>query len=429
MLKIDRICVWIFIIFYATFYLGMTMVKFIDELAAFSILGIVLADCICNNSWRKYIPVWTLLSVTTIFLIYSLTAVHYNTLGAILSGYILELKPYITVISILCIAPRFTDADKKLLRIISWGIAALCVTTSVSIYNTQSFAMALFEHVSYWGGSCFMVAMVYLFASIREDGSLPRSALIFALFMLFLGLTCTRSKYYGEFTLVLFLLFVYRQGMLRNFSFTSASLLGIILVLIIAVAWKKIDYYYFSVSFQDIDLNNLPALARMALYLGMGLILFKYPIMGSGYASFASYSSISPYSSLYEEFGLSKIWGLSPDKPDFICDAYYASLAQYGLVGIALFIYLWVWLYKNLRAMTRNSDGKYHYLFIIGTSLLCFELIELTSGNMGVTTIGVLSLMLLGIICGYGKELRINKHNKIDTTPELPEQIEPARIK
>ena len=77
------------------------------------------------------------------------------------------------------------------------------------------------------------------------------------------------------------------------------------------------------------------------LYVTGGQILLDYFPFGSGLASFASNASAVNYSTLYYDYGLDKVWGLSPSKTDFICDAYYPSLCQFGVVGVCLFIYLW----------------------------------------------------------------------------------------
>lgn len=68
------------------------------------------------------------------------------------------------------------------------------------------------------------------------------------------------------------------------------------------------------------------------MYLHGFTILFDYFPFGSGLASFASFPSAENYSSLYYEYGLNNIGGLSPDMPDFICDAFYPTLAQFGII-------------------------------------------------------------------------------------------------
>ena len=197
-----------------------------------------------------------------------------------------------------------------------------------------------------------------------------------------------------------------------------------------AVAWKKFDYYFLSVNFSELDLNALPSYARLALYLGMGLILADYPLFGSGLASYATFPSSETYSALYGKYGLDKVWGISPDMPDFICDAYYTSLAQYGAVGIVLFVYFWVWLYRNLRAMTRTPDPRWRYPFIVGASVLVFELVELTTGTAGVTSAGVAALFLLGMISASGNGLRQQQKKKKNETLASNKKVKtlPIRI-
>ena len=91
------------------------------------------------------------------------------------------------------------------------------------------------------------------------------------------------------------------------------------------------------------------------MYLHGFTILFDYFPFGSGLASFASFPSAENYSSLYYEYGLNNIGGLSPDMPDFICDAFYPTLAQFGIIGVILFITFWVYTYRFLRMMIRKT--------------------------------------------------------------------------
>ena len=116
--------------------------------------------------------------------------------------------------------------------------------------------------------------------------------------------------------------------------------------------------------------------------------------------------------------------------PDFICDAYYTSLAQYGAVGIVLFVYFWVWLYRNLRAMTRTPDPRWRYPFIVGASVLVFELVELTTGTAGVTSAGVAALFLLGLISASGNGLRQQQKKKKNETLASNKKVKtlPIRI-
>ena len=127
---------------------------------------------------------------------------------------------------------------------------------------------------------------------------------------------------------------------------------------------------------------------------------------GCGLASFASFPSQEWYSNVYYEYGINNVWGLSLKNPGFICDAFYPSLAQFGFAGLILFIWYWVYAYGFLRTMLRTDARKYKYPFIIGSLIICYILIESTTGNVISQNVGVMPIMLLGIVAAQGRELR-----------------------
>lgn len=430
MLRIDRVACWLFIVYYATAIFSMQIVKPLDELFAIALVGLSLLDCMCNRQWRRYRPMFIVIAVFGFYVLYSVTVVHFNTTSAVLKDFLIELKPFVVAVCAYCIAPRFTPGDKRVLRGIARVMIVVLLLAGLSFYVYYNFLVAIFYHVAFIGAFALISALIYIYVSVDDEGHLKKSDLVFVLVALFVGLLSTRSKYYVEFVMMIFFLFVYKRGMLRYLTLSNIIILAAVGVLGAAVAWKKFNYYFLSANLSELDLNNLPSYARLALYLGMGLILADYPLFGSGLASFASYPSSETYSSLYAHYGLDKVWGLSREMPDFICDAYYTSLAQYGAVGIALFVYFWVWLYRNLRAMTRSSDSRWHYPFIVGASLLVFELVELTTGTVGVTSAGVAALFLLGMISASGNELRLRQKKKKDEPLSSNEKVKtlPIRI-
>ena len=193
--------------------------------------------------------------------------------------------------------------------------------------------------------------------------------------------------------------------MLRRMSVGTMAGLAVVAVIFVAAVWRKFSFYFITGGSGVFDMNNMDSFARAALYAGMVLILMDFPLFGSGLASFASFASASPYSTLYERYGLNHVWGLSESMPDFISDAYYASLAQFGIVGIILFVWFWVHIYRYLRVFTKYEDGRYKYLFAIGAVLIATLLIELTTGTMIFQPHGEYMMMVLGLVCITGKRL------------------------
>jgi hypothetical protein len=81
--------------------------------------------------------------------------------------------------------------------------------------------------------------------------------------------------------------------------------------------------------------------ARNILYLKSIAIAKDYFPLGAGLGRYGSWMSRVHYSPLYKKYSLSKIEGLSQDKPNFINDTFWPMiLGELGIIG--LLFYLWI---------------------------------------------------------------------------------------
>ena len=113
-----------------------------------------------------------------------------------------------------------------------------------------------------------------------------------------------------------------------NFKNVMAILL--LLTVIVAVAYKKIELYFIEGIATEVNGNEgeQDFLARFVLYATSFDILKDYFPFGSGLASFATHASGEYYSGIYEEYEIDTVWGLSKTYHKFIADTYYPSLAE-----------------------------------------------------------------------------------------------------
>jgi len=389
-----------------------TVVKFYDELLTLLMIAIAVCDSCINNRWKQYAGLWTVAGVMGFYIIYSLTVVHFNELRYILMDALIESKPYIAFFTFFAIAPRLNDVDKHCIRGLTLGVAG--VVTIVMLCGF-SVIVAILTHQAVAGATVFLLAMAFWLASTSSNERGDYRNRIMVLTILCAGLLCTRSKYYGYFVIAVFFLFFYNPGILKHFKFKHVLLLAAVAALIIAVSWHKF-YFYFVVGSSDIfDPNVQQSFARPVLYATSGLIMWDFLPFGSGLASFATYPSAANYSQLYYEYGLDNIYGLSPEMPDFIMDAFFPTLAQYGIVGVALFIWFWVYAYRPLRFMLRTDSARYKAMFSIGSLIICYVFIESVGNTSFTQPSGQLAMMLLGIICGEGKRLMDADNKQVPT--------------
>lgn len=420
-INLERIFAWVFIIMLAFLIPNAHIIKFVDELCYMTLACLCLVDCVLNNRWRQYGLFWVIIGVMAFYVVYSMTQVHFNTKGAILRDFIIEMKPYMAFACMLAIAPKFTLSEKKILRWIALINTAICFLIT---FGGASLVQIVAFHPVYQGTTIFLNSMIFLYVSLDEKGQISRDTLYIVTAMVLSGIVCTRSKYYGECVLTLFFFYIYKPGIIRHLNMKYAIVIVSLIVIIIAVAYQKIDYYFLSPSEGSVsfDPDELSGFARPVLYATGILIMADHFPFGSGLASFASFPSTKPYSGVYGEYGIDQVFGLSEAMPDFICDAYYPLLAQFGVVGVVLFVLFWVYCCKYLRYIIRLDPKRFKYPFIIGSLMICFVLIESIGGTAFAQGAGVTAMMLLGIICGHSLKL-MKKETEIINSEKQKEKL------
>lgn len=402
-LKLDRICIWIFIVCLALMctmeYLG-----YLDELASFLLACIAFTDFAFNNNNRKrYIPLFVIIGILFCYVVYSIT-IGSNGIKYILIDFVTQIKAFLAFLVIYAIAPMMTPSDKKIISFIS----LFNITTMVLILLLREPYIGMFiGHIANGGIIIFLNVLIFIFCNLNKEYSLPTHIKIIVTIALLGGLMCTRSKYYGECIFLLFMLFLYKPSMMRKFNYKHAIMIVVLFFVIGFATWNKISYYFISGASSDNSLNPelLESFARPVLYFVSGQILIDYIPFGSGLASFATYASYANYSDTYYQYGINNVWGLSPSMPDFICDAFYAELAQFGFVGIALFIYFWYWAYSKIKPLAHEKSFK--FFFIVGFATIFFIFVECTTGTAFIKAPGVIAMMILGFVAAIAKNCEL----------------------
>jgi len=405
MLRTDRIAVWIFFLAFALLVPSIQFVNYIDELVAVLLLCLAGIDSVVNGAWRRYRPLWILLGVMTFYAGYSMTAVSYNAKSAIVIDILIESKPFIALFVMMAVRPVLTKADRQVLRVIA--VVNIVVCTVILLFPFSVIRM-LIQHISYGGIYIMLSCLVYVYCSVDSSGRLSRRDKAAVLLFATCGLLCGRSKFYGEYVLLWFFLTLYSPGMFRRVTLRHMAIVASVAALVVIVAWQKFSYYFLvgNSGATTFDPETIESFARPVLYATGFLILVDHFPFGTGLASFASYRSAEPYSGVYAEYGIDSVWGLSPNMHDFICDAYYPSLAQFGIVGVALFAWLWVYIVRLVGNLTRLDSSRYRYVYATAMMCVFFMLIESTSGTAMVNSGGVMDMLILGIIAGQACNAR-----------------------
>ena len=405
-IRLDKICIWSLIVCFALLLWSAEWVKWIDEAVCYLLLAAGLAQCIINRLWRDYLPLLSVMAIMAFYALYSLFK-GYNTVPYIAMDYIIELKPFAPFLVLLAVRPRLSALEKRVLQVIAI-FNAVMVAVMYALPLFRQFTMGL--HIMSCGTTCFVSAMIFLVCSIRDNGRVSWQEMAVVVAILILGLGCTRAKYYAEFVAAAFFLFTYKPGMLHSMKPAYWLLAAAALVLIVVVSWDKFSYYFITGNSDTFDPDVAESFARPVLYITGGLILISEIPFGSGLASFASYASSANYSNLYHDYGISSVYGLSEAMPDFICDAFYPSLAQFGLVGVALFVWFWVWAFKPIKKLVRISASN-RYWFVAGALCVCFIMIESVASTLLMQSWGMVTMMTLGLVAVKGLDEIDNSEN------------------
>lgn len=404
MFNIQKAYFCLFCLSIVSLLLSPVIIKSLDELSVMAFGGLAVVDMVFNGNIRRYRLLFALEGVMLFYLIYSIAACPYNITTAKVNDFILQSKPLVALAVAYAIAPQFTQAEKTILKAVCLLVALIAFTTYVT--GTSD---TLLGHIYTGGAACICCAVVYMLVSVDDNRQYSLKDQFAIAAILFMGLPCTRARYYGFVVYTLYLIYVYRPGSLNLKSPRNIIVAMLLVGTVVLVAWKKISYY-----FGGIDVTSLlseemaETFARPALYFGMGLILMDHFFLGTGLASFATASSAPEinYSDVYYDYGLSVVWGLSPSHPNFICDAFFAEFAQFGFIGICLFIGFCWWMWQKWRIVMRTNGYR---MFIPAVAAFGFLMIDSVAATLVLQSDGIVMAAVMGIVASQAKSVDKNE--------------------
>ena len=262
------------------------------------------------------------------YLVYSMT-IRVTTTRGIMLDILQQLRPYAVFYLTWMMAPQFSPKQQKrikwvmLLSFFGYLFAFKFKASLVTPYGGEESAAL--------GQIALCCAMIYYLFSKQTKKNRN-----IAIIIMLLGLVFGKSKYFGE--CVCFIALVMFVKSRINFTSVSTLLkLAALGAVVIFFTWTKFNAYYVE-GFQE----DAQEMARPITYqTGMKIMFHDYSPFGSGLGSFGTAAAAKEYSPIYYKYHLDEIWGLNPENPMFLADAFYPTMAEYGIVG--LFFFLWFW--------------------------------------------------------------------------------------
>lgn len=319
------------------------------------------------------------------YLVYSLL-IQVTTFRGVYLDLLQQLRPYAVFYLTWMMAPDFSPKQKKrikwvmLLSFLGYLILFKIKPSVVTPYGGEESAAL--------GQIALCCAMVYYLFSKQTK----RNRNIAILIML-LGLVSGKSKYFGECVVFIALMMFVKS----KINFTSVSTLLKVAALgcvVIFFTWTKFNAYYVE-GFQD----DAQEMARPLAYeTGMKIMFQDYIPFGSGLGSFGTSAAAKEYSPLYYDYKLDMVWGLTPENPMFLADAFYPTLAEFGVVG--LFFFLWFWK-KRLWECNKIPNIVYYRMALMAILALA---LESTADSSYLSGKGMGYFMVLALCLNSGRQ-------------------------
>ena len=357
--------------------------SYVDELSTLFLGGYILFTIPILRK-KEFLLV---LSILFFYLIYSFY-LHINKYQAIILDLLLFLKPFICFYSMYYLHVSWTNKFKRILKriFLFFGIYCWCILPFIeNIYsNTAAFYPA-----------CILSSISYLYFSPQK-----KKNWYIALFLLLPGLFTFRSKFNTE-----LICFIYLGFFLKGKFTLSIKYIIVILIIIIFsiyVNWTKFSLYFFA--------GEEDGIARTTFYYTAIKILADYFPLGSGLGSFGSEAAARYYSPLYYKYGVDSVYGMSPldygESSNFLVDTFYPILAEFGVIGIILYIIFWMKRWNAANILFNHNYRIFLFLFF-------FMIIENIANSAFISPISVSIMMLLGLTFSDSNNIKINQSYSI----------------
>lgn len=339
------------------FYDTIPTLQYTDELLT---LFLILYTAVkIKNKGNGYIKkeMGVYISLMAFYVLYSLT-MAVNVSDAVWLDLQQQVRPYVVFYCTWLLRPQFTEKQKRLIL----GVMLLTFMFYVAAFKLMPSLVT-----PYSGTESAALGQLALICAMTYYCFKPQTKrnLYICIFIMALGLIGGKSKFFGE-MVVFVALFYFLKGRIKLSSFKTIMQFAAITAVVLFFTWTKFSAYYVDGFADDAEKKARPESYKTALTIAFE----DYIPFGSGLGTFATNAAAEYYSPLYYKYQLNYIWGLDPGNPMFLADAFYPTLAEYGIVGILFFLIFWK---RRLLAVMKLPDDKYYKVGLMCILALALE--------------------------------------------------------
>lgn len=311
-----------------------------------------------------------------------------------------QVRPYAVFYCTWLLAPQFSRRQRNLI---------LLVMLLTYVVYTMAFLFAPSLVIKYGTSESVAIGLLAMLCSMTYYLFKPhtRRNLLLCLLIMATGLLGGKSKFYGE-TVCFVAIFFFLKGRIKFGSLKTMAQFAAITAVVLFFTWTKFNAYYIEGMSDEYIQNNDESsrMARPESYKTAMTIIFKdYIPFGSGLGTFGTNAAAVHYSPLYYDYDLNEIWGLDPMEPMFLADAFYPTLAEYGLVGLFFFLIFWK---RRLMAVRWLPDDNYYK---VGLMCILALALESTADTTYLSGKGMGYFMLLGM-CLSSKDIWLQNQSE-----------------
>ena len=371
----------------------LSSMKYVDEVMTVILIGYTFTKIntryVVKRPRKEY---YQFLMILTFFTVYSLLF-GANIQKAVLRDLVQWIRPFSVIYCTWILNPQFSKKQKMTML---YSMIATMIAWFIYHPEARGGANAEFAVL---GQLAMCTGMAwYVFTDPKRENTYIATALVLS------GMLAPKFKFLGEVVCFIYVIY-FLQSKLKFKSPKTAISIALMMAVVLYVTWFKFEAYYVS-GFQE----SAERMARPESYkVAFGKILWDYFPFGSGMGSFGCAAAADFYSPLYYKYKMDDIWGLTPDNPMFLADAFYPTLAQLGVVGIFFFCVFWK---RRFKEMNRIVDMRYYKVAWI--TIFCLA-IEQTADTSFLSGKGMGYCMLLALCLNADYNFR-RQRAKIEAT-------------